>query len=207
MWFSATGKRFSAPDIPGYDTLHTLKTITDTGYDHSWFVTTRRSSPRSSRSPAPSRTETVRGMNKLTGENLIDLADLTRQIEARDREIDNEYSKDAQVMGIRNALRYPGHSISRTASAHKIMNTSAHPLIAVRLNILTRKSLGGLRTDLSGRVLNASGDPVPGLYAAGEVAGIGGGGVHGYRSLEGTFLGGCLFSGRQSGKAAAEATA
>ncbi|KFF97552.1 hypothetical protein IQ62_29710 [Streptomyces scabiei] len=156
---------------------------------------------------ASSLSEMVRGMNKPTGENLIDLADLTRQIEARDREMDNEYSKDAQVMGIRNALKYPGDSISRTASAHKIMDTSAHPLIAARLNILTRKSLGGLRTDLSGHVLNASGDPVPGLYAAGEVAGFGGGGVHGHRSLEGTFLGGCLFSGLQSGKAAAEATA
>ncbi|MDX2523228.1 FAD-binding dehydrogenase [Streptomyces europaeiscabiei] len=246
MWFSATGKRFSAPDIPGYDTLHTLKTITDTGYDYSWFVTTQKIIAKefalsgSEQNPdltekniwmllsriwqtpepiekfkkngvdfvvASSLSEMVRGMNKLTGENLIDLADLTRQIEARDREIDNEYSKDAQVMGIRNALKYPGDSISRTASAHKIMDTSAHPLIAVRLNILTRKSLGGLQTDLSGRVLNASGDPVPGLYAAGEVAGFGGGGVHGYRSLEGTFLGGCLFSGRQSGKAAAEATA
>ncbi|WP_328545286.1 FAD-binding dehydrogenase [Streptomyces europaeiscabiei] len=246
MWFSATGKRFSAPDIPGYDTLHTLKTITDTGYDYSWFVTTQKIIAKefalsgSEQNPdltekniwmllsriwqtpepiekfkkngvdfvvASSLSEMVRGMNKLTGENLIDLADLTRQIEARDREIGNEYSKDAQVMGIRNALKYPGDSISRTASAHKIMDTSAHPLIAVRLNILTRKSLGGLQTDLSGRVLNASGNPVPGLYAAGEVAGFGGGGVHGYRSLEGTFLGGCLFSGRQSGKAAAEATA
>ncbi|MBZ3904347.1 FAD-binding dehydrogenase [Streptomyces griseiscabiei] len=245
MWFSATGKRFNTPDIPGYDTLHTLKTITDTGYDYSWFVTTQKILAKefalsgSEQNPdltekniwmllsriwqtpepiekfkkngvdfvvASSLSEMVRGMNKLTGENLIDLADLTRQIEARDREIDNEYTKDVQVMGIRNALKYPGDTLSRTASAHKIMDTGAHPLIAVRLNILTRKTLGGLQTDLSGRVLNASGNPVPGLYAAGEVAGFGGGGVHGYRSLEGTFLGGCLFSGRQSGKAAAEAT-
>ncbi|QFR03052.1 FAD-binding dehydrogenase [Streptomyces phaeolivaceus] len=245
MWFSATGKRFNTPDIPGYDTLHTLKTITDTGYDYSWFVTTQKILAKefalsgSEQNPdltekniwmllsriwqtpepiekfkkngvdfvvASSLSEMVRGMNKLTGKNLIDLADLTRQIEARDREIDNEYTKDVQVMGIRNALRYPGDTLSRTASAHKIMDTSAHPLIAVRLNILTRKTLGGLQTDLSGRVLNASGNPVPGLYAAGEVAGFGGGGIHGYRSLEGTFLGGCLFSGRQSGKAAAEAT-
>ncbi|MFE7842329.1 FAD-binding dehydrogenase [Streptomyces sp. NPDC057474] len=246
MWFSATGKRFNTPDIPGYDTLHTLETITDTGYDYSWFVTTQKILAKefalsgSEQNPdltekniwmllsriwqtpepiekfkkngvdfvvASSLSEMVRGMNKLTGENLIDLADLTRQIEARDREIANPYTKDVQVMGIRNALAYPGDTLSRTASAHKIMDTSAHPLIAVRLNILTRKTLGGLQTDLSGRVLGASGSPVPGLYAAGEVAGFGGGGVHGYRSLEGTFLGGCLFSGRQSGRAAAEATA
>ncbi len=75
----------------------------------------------------------------------------------------------------------------------------------MKLNILTRKTLGGLETDLSGRVLRADGSPFPGLYAAGEVAGFGGGGVHGYRSLEGTFLGGCLFSGRVAGRAAAAA--
>ncbi|GDY48360.1 hypothetical protein SANT12839_092420 [Streptomyces antimycoticus] len=77
----------------------------------------------------------------------------------------------------------------------------------MRLNILTRKTLGGLQTDLTGRVLDASGNPITGLYAAGEVSGFGGGGVHGYRSLEGTFLGGCLFSGRAAGRAAAAATA
>jgi predicted oxidoreductase len=151
--------------------------------------------------------EHVAGMNKLTGDDLIDLADLKRQIDARDREIDNPYTKDVQVMGIRNALSYPGDSLSRTASAHRILDVGAGPLIAVRLNILTRKTLGGLQTDLSGRVLDSTGTPIPGLYAAGEVAGFGGGGVHGYRSLEGTFLGGCLFSGRQTGRAAAAATA
>lgn len=146
-------------------------------------------------------------MNELTGDDLIDLAGLKRQIEARDREIDNPYTKDVQVMGIRNALAYPGDTLSRTASVHRILDPSAGPLIAVRLNILTRKTLGGLQTDLSGRVLNAAGTPIAGLYAAGEVAGFGGGGVHGYRSLEGTFLGGCLFSGRTAGRAAAAATA
>ena len=75
------------------------------------------------------------------------------------------------------------------------------PLIAVRLNIVSRKTLGGLQTDLSGKVLDASGNPIPGLYAAGEVSGFGGGGIHGYRSLEGTFVGGCLFTGRQAGRA------
>ncbi|EXU67974.1 hypothetical protein Z951_12185 [Streptomyces sp. PRh5] len=110
-------------------------------------------------------------------------------------------------MGIRNALTYPGDALSRTASAHRILDSAAGPLIAVRLNILTRKTLAGLQSDLSGRVLDASGQPISGLYAAGGVAGFGGGGVHGYRSLEGTFLGGCLFSGRTAGRAAASAAA
>ncbi|MFE2546459.1 FAD-binding dehydrogenase [Actinacidiphila glaucinigra] len=246
LWLDATGRRFSAPDIPGYDTLSTLKAITGTGYDYSWFVTTQKilakefalsgseqnpdltnkdiplTLSRLWQTPEPierfkrngadfvvssSLPALVAGMNRLTGEDLIDLADLRRQIDARDREIDNPYTKDAQVMGIRNALAYPGDFLSRTATAHKIMDPAAGPLVAVRLNILTRKTLGGLQTDLSGRVLDADGAPVPGLYAAGEVAGFGGGGVHGYRSLEGTFLGGCLFSGRQAGRAAAAATA
>ncbi|WP_344449410.1 FAD-binding dehydrogenase, partial [Actinocorallia aurantiaca] len=147
--------------------------------------------------------ELVTGMNELTGANLINLADLKRQIDARDREIDNNFTKDLQVMGIRNALNYNGDKLSRTAALHKIMDPEARPLVAVRLNILTRKTLGGLQTDLSGRVLGDDGRPIPGLYAAGEVAGFGGGGVHGYRSLEGTFLGGCIFSGRTAARAAA----
>ena len=106
-------------------------------------------------------------------------------------------------MAIRGARRYRGDRLVRTATPHRILDPAHGPLIAVRLNILTRKTLGGLQTDLSGRVLRADGTPLPGLYAAGEVAGFGGGGVHGYRSLEGTFLGGCLFSGRQAGRAAA----
>jgi predicted oxidoreductase len=149
-------------------------------------------------------------MNELTAEPLIDLADLERQIIARDREMDNPFTKDLQVMAIRNARRYRGDRIARTAAPHKILDPKAGPLIAVRLNILTRKTLGGLQTDLSGRVLGArSGavpSPVPGLYAAGEIAGFGGGGMHGYRSLEGSFLGGCLFSGRQAGRSAARET-
>jgi predicted oxidoreductase len=152
--------------------------------------------------------ELVAGMNKLTGEALIDLADLERQIVARDREMDNPFTKDLQVMAIRNARRFRGDRLARTASPHKILDPKAGPLIAVRLNILTRKTLGGLQTDLSGRVLSRSQPtrPVPGLFAAGEVAGFGGGGMHGYRSLEGSFLGGCLFSGRQAGRAAARLT-
>jgi hypothetical protein len=147
--------------------------------------------------------ELVAGMNKLTKEPLIELADLERQIVARDREIDNPFTKDLQVMAIGNARRFRGDRLARTAAPHKILDAKAGPLIAVRLNILTRKTLGGLQTDLSGRVLGSLASPVPGLFAAGEVAGFGGGGMHGYRSLEGSFLGGCLFSGRQAGRAAA----
>ena len=125
----------------------------------------------------------------------------------RDRQVDNNYTKDDQIMGIRNSLAYVGDSLVRTTPLHKILDEDAGPLIAIRMNILTRKTLGGLQTDLSGRVLDAAANPIPGLYAAGEVSGFGGGGVHGYRALEGTFLGGCLFSGRQAGRAAAAETA
>ncbi|MEU6648159.1 FAD-binding dehydrogenase [Streptomyces sp. NPDC046900] len=147
----------------------------------------------------------VRGMNALTEEPLIDEADLRREIVARDREIPNPFTKDLQVTAIRGARRYLGDRLIRTAAPHRILDPKAGPLIAVRLNILTRKSLGGLETDLSSRVLTEGGDPLAGVYAAGEAAGFGGGGVHGYRSLEGTFLGGCLFSGRAAGRAAAKA--
>ncbi|KUF13529.1 FAD-binding dehydrogenase [Streptomyces silvensis] len=146
----------------------------------------------------------VRGMNALTKEPLIDEALLHRTIAARDREIVNPYTKDLQVNAIRGARRFVGDRIVRTAAPHPILAPGAGPLVAVRLHILTRKTLGGLETDLSSRVLQEGGDPLPGVYAAGEAAGFGGGGVHGYRSLEGTFLGGCLFSGRAAGRAAAK---
>ncbi|MEU7009475.1 FAD-binding dehydrogenase [Streptomyces sp. NPDC046332] len=147
----------------------------------------------------------VRGMNALTDEPLIDEAELRREITARDREIANPFTKDLQVTAIRGARKYLGDKLIRTASPHRILDPKAGPLIAVRLNILTRKSLGGLETDLSSRVLTESGEVLDGVYAAGEAAGFGGGGVHGYRSLEGTFLGGCIFSGRAAGRAAARA--
>ncbi|MCH0539486.1 FAD-binding dehydrogenase [Streptomyces sp. MUM 203J] len=147
----------------------------------------------------------VRGMNALTEEPLIDEAALRREVVARDREIANPFTKDLQVTAIRGARAYLGDRLIRTAAPHRILDPAAGPLVAVRLSILTRKSLGGLETDLTSRVLTAHGDPLPGLYAAGEAAGFGGGGVHGYRSLEGTFLGGCLFSGRTAGRAAARA--
>jgi uncharacterized protein len=143
----------------------------------------------------------VAAMNTLTGEALLDVEQVRAAVEARDREIGNAFSKDAQVTAIRGARAYLGDKLMRTARPHRLLDPKAGPLIAVRLNILTRKTLGGLQTDLSGRVLELSGKPVPGLYAAGEVAGFGGGGVHGYNALEGTFLGGCLFSGRIAGRA------
>ncbi|WP_214406265.1 FAD-binding dehydrogenase [Pseudonocardia lacus] len=247
MWFDATGRRFGAPNYPGFDTLSTLGAITASGYDHSWFVLTgtivekefalsgsEQNPDLTGKSvlgtlsrvrpgaPAPVRAfldngedfvvadtleELVAGMNKLARpgrdgtEPVIDLVDLQRQIAARDREIENPFAKDLQITAIHGARRYRGDRLVRTAAPHRILDPKHRPLIAVRLNILTRKTLGGLQTDLSGRVLDAAGKPLPGLYAAGEVAGFGGGGVHGYRALEGTFLGGCLFSGRQAGRA------
>jgi predicted oxidoreductase len=146
-------------------------------------------------------------MNALAGEELIDHAALEAQILARDRQIANPYAKDGQVTAIHGARAYFADKVTRVAAPHRILDPDAGPLIAVRLHILTRKSLGGLQTDLSSRALKASGEPLDGLYAAGELAGFGGGGVHGYRALEGTFLGGCLFSGRTAGRAAASATA
>ncbi|MEU9028347.1 FAD-binding dehydrogenase [Streptomyces sp. NPDC048383] len=147
----------------------------------------------------------VRGMNAVTKENLLDEATVRRELVARDREIANPFTKDLQVTAIHGARRYLGDKLIRTAAPHRILDPAAGPLIAVRLSILTRKSLGGLETDLSSRVLTPAGDPLPGVYAAGEAAGFGGGGVHGYRALEGTFLGGCIFSGRAAGRAAAQA--
>ncbi|WP_425320135.1 FAD-binding dehydrogenase [Planomicrobium okeanokoites] len=244
LWFDATGKRFPAPNFPGFDTLGTLETIQKTGYSYSWFILTQKiiekefalsgseqnpdltgkSIPqvlsrvkKGATSPvqafmdkgedfivADNLPDLVSGMNELTGENLIDLKEIERQIAARDRQLDNTFTKDLQVTAMRGARNYRGDRLIRVAAPHKILDPKNGPLIAVRLNIVSRKTLGGLQTDLSSRVLNYAGQPIPGLYAAGEVAGFGGGGVHGYRSLEGTFLGGCLFSGRVAGRAAAE---
>jgi len=149
----------------------------------------------------------VRGMNALTDEPRLDPVALEREIAARDREVNNGMTKDGQILAIRAARRYLGDRLIRVATPHRLLDPAAGPLIAVRLRILTRKTLGGLQTDLSGRVLRSDGTPLAGLYAAGEVAGFGGGGMHGYRSLEGTFLGGCLFSGRTAGRAASATTA
>ena len=150
----------------------------------------------------------VARMNALAGgEPLLTVERVEHEITARDRQLDNPYGKDMQITAIRGARRYLGDRLIRTARPHKLLDPAAGPLIAVRLNILTRKSLGGLQTDLDSRVIGADGRPVPGLFAAGEVAGFGGGGVHGYAALEGTFLGGCIFSGRAAGRAAARGVA
>ena len=150
--------------------------------------------------------ELVAGMNRITGGTPeLDLATVEREVVCRDRAIANEFGKDMQITAIRGARNYLGDKLIRVAPPHRLLDPEAGPLIAVRLNLLTRKTLGGLETDLSGRVLRPGGQVFEGLYAAGEVAGFGGGGMHGYRSLEGTFLGGCLFSGRVAGRAAAAA--
>jgi predicted oxidoreductase len=149
--------------------------------------------------------ELLAGMQKLSPDIPIDTARVRREIEGRDREIANDFSKDAQVNALRQARRYRGDRLIRVATPHRILDPKAAPLIAVKLHILTRKSLGGIETDLQGRAVAANGGPIPGLYAAGEASGFGGGGMHGYRSLEGTFLGGCLFSGRVAGRALAKA--
>ena len=143
------------------------------------------------------------GMQAISPEVAIDAGRVRLEIEARDRELENPFAKDAQITAMRQTRRYRGDRLIRVASPHRILDPKAGPLIAVKLHILTRKSLGGIETDLDGRALGTSGEPIPGLYAAGEVSGFGGGGVHGYRSLEGTFLGGCLFSGRVAGRAVA----
>lgn len=241
IWLDANGKRFQAPNYPGFDTLSTLEAIKKTGYDYSWFILSHKiiekefalsgseQNPdltgksiskvigRALKSvPTPVKAfmdkgedfviarqlgDLVTAMNKLSGNDLLRVDEIERQIQARDREIDHTFTKDLQVTAIRGARNYLGDKLIRVAKPHKILDPKNGPLIAVRLNLLSRKTLGGLQTDLSARVLNEKGSPVPGLYAAGEVAGFGGGGVHGYRSLEGTFVGGCLFTGKVAGQA------
>lgn len=152
---------------------------------------------------ADSLRELVAAMNDLPEVSALDYATVEAEVTARDREVANKFSKDGQITAIHGARAYLGDRLGRVVAPHRLTDPKAGPLIAVKLHILTRKTLGGLETDLSSRVLGADGAPVAGLYAAGEVAGFGGGGVHGYRALEGTFLGGCIFSGRAAGRGAA----
>ncbi|MFV1564738.1 MULTISPECIES: FAD-binding dehydrogenase [unclassified Phaeobacter] len=151
---------------------------------------------------ADTLSELVAGMNEI-GDVALEETHLRRQIEARDAQADNPFAKDAQIIAINAARNYRGDRLIRTAKPHRILDRANGSLIAVRLNILTRKSLGGLQTDLDGQLIGADGTPVQGLFAAGEVAGFGGGGYHGYNALEGSFLGGCLFTGRQAGRSRA----
>lgn len=243
MWFDATGNRFAPPNLPGFDSMTSLKEILSTGYDYSWFVLTQKIIEKefalsgSEQNPdltskkwlevikarllsgggapkpveafkekgedfvvANTLEELVQGMNKIAEGDLIDASKLRRQIEARDSQVDNPFTKDAQLMAIHAARNYRGDRLVRVAKPHKILDPKNGPLIAVKLHVLTRKTLGGLHTDLDSRMIGADGNVVPGLFAAGEVAGFGGGGYHGYNALEGTFLGGCIFSGRNAGR-------
>jgi predicted oxidoreductase len=156
---------------------------------------------------APDIDRLLTGMIGLDPSGTLDVERVAAEIEARDRDLGNSFGKDAQIAAIRQARGFRGDRILRVAPLHRLTDPKAGPLIAVRLHVITRKSLGGLETDLAARVLDATGAPVPGLYAAGEASGFGGGGMHGYRALEGTFLGGCLFSGRAAGRAMAAAVA
>src|SRR6202035_201082 len=184
----------------------------------SWLMTARRATNKGAPAPVEAfkthgadfivrnnLADLVTAMNALAGSDLLKADDIKAQIEARDREIGNAYAKDTQIINIHNARRYIGDRLIRTAKPHRILDPAHGPLIAVKLNILTRKTLGGFETDLDSRVFGRDGEIMPGLYAAGEAAGFGGGGMHGYRSLEVTFLGVCLFSGRNAGLAAAKA--
>lgn len=151
--------------------------------------------------------ELVDGMNVLAQERngpLLAYDQIKDAVDTRDSQFDNAYAKDAQAMLIHNGRRYWPDKRSRVAAPHRLLDPKHGPLIAVRMNLLTRKTLGGLETNLDSNVMRPSGQPFPGLYAAGEAAGFGGGGVHGYNSLEGTFLGGCIFSGRAAGLAIAK---
>ncbi|MFD8568666.1 FAD-binding dehydrogenase [Streptomyces sp. NPDC057694] len=247
LWLDATGKRLPAPLFPGHDTLATLKHITASGHDHTWFVLTRAIVEKefalsgSEQNPditgkdmklvlqrvkkgAPGPVQAfldkgedfvvrrtlkdlVAGMNELTPDTPVDYEQVEREIVARDREIENGYSKDLQLMAVRNARSYLPDRITRVAKPHRLLDPAQGPLIAVRLHVLTRKTLGGLETNLDSQVVRGDGSVFEGLYAAGEVAGFGGGGVHGYNALEGTFLGGCIFSGRAAGRALARSLA
>ena len=247
LWLDATGHRLPVPLFPGFDTLGTLDHLRATGYDHSWFILTKkiiakefalsgseqnpdltgkswRQVVQRAREEVPGPVqafldngedfvqathlrELVDKMNAVVGEPLLKYDVVDREVRARDAEIVNHFTKDLQITAMRGARTYVADKLIRVAKPHRLLDPDAGPLIAVRLVVLTRKTLGGLATDLDARVLDSAGDPVPGLYAAGESAGFGGGGMHGYRALEGTFLGGCLFSGRTAGRAAAAATA
>ncbi|WP_407358271.1 FAD-binding dehydrogenase [Microbacterium sp. LTA6] len=244
LWLDATGARLPVPLFPGFDTLGTLAHLRTTGYDHSWFVTSRQIVEKefalsgSEQNPdltgkdvklllksrlAKGPTGPVQAfleegedfivendletlleqMRRHPGGDALDIDRVRQEVLARDREMENDFTKDAQIGMLRSMRAYRGDKLIRTAAPHRLQDPAAGPLIAVKLHVLTRKSLGGIETDLDGRALGHDGAPIPGLFAAGEASGFGGGGLHGYRALEGTFLGGCLFSGRQAGRASA----
>lgn len=137
----------------------------------------------------------VKKMNALVNDHLLNYDEIKAEIKSRDLQITNAFSKDPQIAFIHNARQFLGDKIVRTAKPQPFLSNMSGKLIAVKLNIISRKTLGGIQTDLDGRAMNQQSKPIQGLYAAGEASGFGGGGLHGYRALEGTFLGGCIFSG------------
>jgi predicted oxidoreductase len=153
---------------------------------------------------ADSLHELARGMNELTGTNDVDAELMESEVRRYDDNLARGKSlwNDDQIRRIAQLRNWRGDRL-RTAKFTQITDPKAGPLIAVKLQPMARKSLGGIQTDLESRALDKSGNPIPGLYAVGEAAGFGGGGLHGKRSLEGTFLGGCVFSARLAAKSIA----
>jgi predicted oxidoreductase len=147
--------------------------------------------------------ELVAKMNALVGDGSVSLEAVTEAASRYDERIGlgPRFHNDEQLRRIEFTRRWAGDRL-RTCRFQKILDPQAGPLLAIREFIISRKSMGGLQTDLSSRVLDRSGQPIPGLYAAGEAAGFGGGGMNGKRGLEGTFLGVCLLGGRIAGQAA-----
>lgn len=151
---------------------------------------------------ASSLPELVEKMNALQGDSAVDLRTVEEVVARYDAEIDRgpKLHNDEQLRRIAHLRKWRGDRM-RTCAFQKILDQRAMPLIAIREFIISRKSLGGIQTDLDSRVLSKSGEPITGLYAAGEAAGFGGGGMNGLRGLEGTFLGGCIYSARRAARA------
>lgn len=145
----------------------------------------------------------VEKMNALNADQAVDLSVVTDVVSRYDAQIDRgeKFHNDEQLRRIAYLRKWKGDRL-RTCRFQKILDSRAMPLIAIREFIISRKSLGGIQTDLDGRVLDLDGKPIRGLFAAGEATGFGGGGMNGLRALEGTFLGGCIYSGRRAGFAA-----
>ncbi|WP_418276307.1 FAD-binding dehydrogenase [Isoptericola jiangsuensis] len=135
----------------------------------------------------------------------VDPAALAAVVATRDAQVASGLGKDPQVVATRAARDFKVDRLIRVSPPRPLTTPKDGPLLAVRLSVLTRKTLGGLWCDPSGRVLHDDGTVLDGLWAVGEAAGFGGGGVHGHRALEGTFLGGCLHTGRVTGRALASA--
>ncbi|HUE29209.1 MAG TPA: FAD-binding protein, partial [Solirubrobacteraceae bacterium] len=155
---------------------------------------------------ARSLPELAQRMQEVTGDGALDPARMEGEVGSYDATIARGRGlfNDDQLRRIQSLRNWRGDRL-RTAKFQRIVDDKAMPLIAIRMTVMARKSLGGIQTDLQSRVLRADGEPIARLYAAGEAAGFGGGGMHGRRSLEGTFLGGCVFSGRIAARAIATA--